>query len=132
MTDRKSSALDEDSDFDMRRLEPTQQTLFTTEDLIVPESLQKLRKAVAAIHTVPRNPDVSQNLTNRRVFDGLIIAAQIHCRQQGKDFIRRIREERISPLFEIRTSELAKLSGIPGKNYDRIIEECNRIYEVDF
>lgn len=132
MADTKIHSIDEDPDFDMRRLAPEQRNLFPTEDLIVPESLQKMRKAVAAIHAVPKNPDDSQNLTNRRVFDGLIIVAQIHCRQRGREFIQRIRDERVSPLFEVRTSELSRLSGIPGKNYDRIIEECNRIYEMDF
>lgn len=132
MADHRIHTIDEDLDFDMRRLEPEQRNLFPAEDLIVPESLQKLRKAVAAIHAVPKNPEDSQNLTNRRVFDGLIIVAQIHCRQRGKEFIQRIRDERVSPLFEVRTSELGKLSGIPGKNYDRIIDECNRIYEMDF
>ena len=132
MAERRTHTIDDDLDFDMRRIEPEQRNLFATEDLIVPESLQKMRKAVAAIHAVPKNPEDSQNLTNRRVFDGLIIVAQIHCRQRGKEFIQRIRDERVSPLFEVRTSELGKLSGIPGKNYDRIIEEINRIYEMDF
>ena len=131
MAERRTHTID-DPDFDMRQHEPEQRNLFPTEDLIVPESLQKMRKAVAAIHAIPRNPEDSQNLTNRRVFDGLIIVAQIHCRQRGKEFIQRIRDERVSPLFEVRTSELGKLSGIPGKNYDRIIEEINRIYEMDF
>lgn len=131
MAERRTHTID-DPDFDMRQHEPEQRNLFPTEDLIVPESLQKMRKAVAAIHAIPRNPEDSQNLTNRRVFDGLIIVAQIHCRQRGKEFIQRIRDERVSPLFEVRTSELGKLSGIPGKNYARIIEEINRIYEMDF
>ena len=132
MSERRTHTIDDDPDFEMRRLEPEQRNLFPTEDLIVPESLQKMRKAVAAIHAVPKSPEDSQNLTNRRVFDGLIIVAQIHCRQRGREFIQRIRDERVSPLFEVRTSELGRLSGIPGKNYDRIIDEINRIYEMDF
>lgn len=121
-----------DEDFDMFSTRAEQRTLFASEDLVIPESLRNLKKAVGAVYAVPTNSDDSQSLTNRRVFDGMIMVAQIDCRQRGKDFIRRIREERISPMFEVRTSELARISGIPGKNLDRVLLEARKIYAMSF
>ncbi len=122
----------DDQDFDMRRHQPEQRALFPTEDLIIPESLQKMRKAVAAIHAVPSSPDASQSLNGRRLFDGLIMVAQLDFAQRGRDFIQRVKEERISPLFEVRISKLAELSGIPGKNYERLHKELLELYELSF
>jgi len=122
----------EDTDFEMRRHQPEQQALFPTEDLVVPESLRKMRKAVAAIHTTASSPEHNQNLNSRRLFDGLIIVAQLDFSQRGRDFVRRVREERIAPLFEVRISDLARLSGIPGKNFERLHDELNLLYEMSF
>jgi hypothetical protein len=122
----------DESDFEMRRHTPEQQALFPTEDLVIPESLRAMKKSVAAIHAVPSSPEHSLNLTSRRVFDGLIVVAQIDFAQRDKHYAERVRTERISPLFEVRVSELAKICGAPGKNYQRIYESLNHLYEMSF
>lgn len=122
----------DDPDFEMRRHQPEQRALFPTEDLIVPDSLQKMRKAVAAIHAVPSSPEHSQSLNSRRLFDGLIMVAQVDFSHRDRGFIQRVKEERIAPLFEVRISDLARISGIPGKNFERLHAELDQLYEMSF
>jgi len=121
-----------DTDFDMLRREPEQPSLFPTEDLIIPETLRNLKKAVSAIHAIPAKAEHNQSLNSRRIFDGIIMAVQIDCRGRERKLIERIRSERISPMFEVRISDLARLSGIPGKNYQRIYAELDQLYEMSF
>ena len=118
----------DDPDFDMRRHKPEQRDL----DLMLPESLQKVRREVAAIHAVPSNPDSSQSLNNRRLFDALIMGAQMYFNERGREYTQRAMDERISPLFEIRISELAKMAEIPGKNFERLHQEIDQLYDWSF
>lgn len=121
----------ENSDFDTRRrVNPEQPSLFPPQDLIVPDSLRAMKKGVSAIHALPTKEGYSQSLNNRRLFDACIVVAQIHCRQRDKTFLKRVLEERISPVFEVRISDLARIAKIPGKNYLRLYRELDTLYDV--
>lgn len=119
-----------DQDFDMRMREPEQPSLFPTEDLIVPETLRSMKKAVSAIHASPIKAEHSQSLNNRRLFDACIMVAQIDCRGRERQLVERIRTDRISPMFEIRVTDMVRLAGIPGKNYERIYAELGQLYDM--
>lgn len=119
-----------DAQFSMRRHLPDQPSLFPTEDLIVPDTLRTMRKAVSAIHATPLKEEHNHTLNSRRLFDGVIMVAQIDCRSRGDGLMERIRTERVSPLFEVRVSELAKIAGIPGKNYKRLYESLDRLFSM--
>jgi plasmid replication initiation protein len=121
---------DGDRDFDMRRRVTDQPALFPTEDLIIPETLRSVRKAVSAIHAAPAKAEHNQTLNGRRLFDACILVAQIDCRKRD-GLVERVCKERVSPMFETRVTDLARLAGIPGKNYVRIYEEMDRLYEMD-
>ena len=125
-------ATDSAGDFDIRRREqPEQPSLFPpTEDLIVPDTLRSMRKAVSAIHAIPLKEEHSHTLNSRRLFDAIIVLAQVDCRGREADLIDRVRKERISPLFEVSITDLARLAGIPGKNYKRIHEELDRLFSM--
>lgn len=117
--------------FDMRLREGDQQpSLFPTEELLVPATLRTMRKAVAAIHAVPMRAEHSQGLNGRRLFDACILIAQLDPRLKDRQNLARITQERMSPMFETRVSDLARLAGIPGKNYERIYEELDRLFEL--
>lgn len=120
----------DEAGFDMRHREPGQPTLFPTEDLIIPESLRTMRKAVSAIHARPIKAEHAQTLNNRRLFDACILIAQIDFRKRGAKAIERVKSERLSPVFETRISDLARLAGIPGKNYERIYRELDLLFEM--
>lgn len=107
-----------------------QHTLFSTEEVLLPEALRTMRKAVAAIHAVPSKPDTQHTLNSRRLFDACVLVAQVDIRRREKTFLDRVRSERISPMFEVRTSELSKLAGIKGTNLERTHEELQRLYEM--
>ena len=131
----RSFATDSTDDFEMlSREQPThteQPSLFPpTEDLIVPDTLRSMRKAVSAIHATPLKEEHSHTLNSRRLFDAIIVLAQIDCRGREAGLIERVRNERISPLFEVRITDLARLAGIPGKNYKRIYEELERLFSM--
>jgi len=121
---------EEDRDFDMRRREADQPALFPTEDLIIPDTLRSMRKAVSAIHATPVKAEHNQSLNGRRLFDACILIAQIDCRKR-EGLVERICQERVSPMFETRITDLVRLAGIPGKNYVRIYEELDLLYEMD-
>lgn len=114
----------------LQERELTQPSLFPTEEVLLPEALRSMRKAVSAIHTVPTKPDVQHTLNSRRLFDACILVAQIDIRRREKGFLDRVRSERISPMFEVRTSELARLGAIKGSNLERIHVEMQRLYEM--
>lgn len=120
------------SDFSMRKHDPEQPSLFPTEDLIIPDTLRSMKKAVSAIHATPAKAEHNQTLNGRRVFDGLIMAVQIDCRRRERNLIERIRSERISPMFEVRIADLARLAGVPGKNYERLYRELDQLFETIF
>lgn len=127
----QSDATDDlENDFEMRRREPEQVPLFPSSELLVPDKLRILKKSVAAIHAVPHKPEHSQSLNNLRLFDACIVVAQIDCRTRGDGYIDRVRTERLSPMFEVRTSELARIAGIPGKNLVRIYKELDLLYDL--
>lgn len=131
MSNTETTAIDpEDRGFDMRRREPDQPSLFPTEDLIIPETIRSIRKAVSAIHATPLRPEHSQSLNSRRLFDACILVAQIDFRKRDKQMLERVRTERLSPMFETRVTDLARLAGIPGKNYERIYEELDQLFEM--
>lgn len=120
-----------DRDFAMRRRDAEQPALFPTEDLIIPETIRSIRKAVAAIHAMPVKAEHSQTLNGRRLFDACILVAQLDFRQRDKNMIQRVRGERVSPMFETRIADLARLAGIPGKNYERIYRELDQLFELN-
>jgi hypothetical protein len=120
----------DDRDFDMKRRAPEQPSLFPTEDLIIPETIKNIRKAVSAIHAIPLKPEHSQSLNSRRLFDACILVAQIDFRKRDKNMLDRVRSERVSPMFETRVTDLVRLAGIPGKNYERVYAELDKLFEM--
>lgn len=118
-------------EFETRTHVGAQQALLANEDLVIPDSINGLRKAVSAIHAVPMKAEHNHTLNTRRLFDACIVIAQLNLRQRGRQQIDRIRNERFSPLFETHITELARLAGIPGKNYERVYEDLNHLYEMD-
>lgn len=117
-------------DFEMRRHTPEQLHLFPTEDLLIPDSLRSMRKAVSAIHATPLKEEHNLSLNSRRLFDAVIMVAQIDCRGRERDVVQRLREDRVSLMFEVRITELARMAGIPGKNYTRVYETLNSLFEM--
>jgi plasmid replication initiation protein len=109
---------------------PDQVSLFSTEDLIIPESVLSLKKAVSAIHTYPAKSDKNHTLNTQRLFDACILVAQMDIRKRRDVTIEQIRLDRVSPVFEARITDLAKLAGIVGKNYRRLYEDLDRLYEM--
>lgn len=133
-TDKENDSLLADPNFEVRRHEADetglQGKLFPSDELIVPSTVRTLRKAVAAIHAVPTKAEHAQSLNGRRIFDACILLAQIDCRGREAEIIQRLKSDRISPLFEVRTSAIAQIAGIKGKNYERIYEELDKLYEM--
>ncbi len=118
----------DDPDFEMRRHPPVQHGL----DFQLTESLQKVRREVSFVNVAPSSLDANQTLNNRRLFDALIWVVQKYFNDRGREFAQRAKIERISPLFEVRISELAKLAGVAGKNYERLYHEIDLLYEWSF
>jgi plasmid replication initiation protein len=114
--------------FDTRRHEAEQPSLFATEDLVIPDSIKTFRKAVGAIQSIPINS--SHTLNTSKLFDAFILLAQLDFANRGPAQVERIRVERISPLFETRVTDLARLAGIPGKNYKRLHDDLNHLFEM--
>lgn len=123
-----------DPNFDMRKHDPEgeglQGSLFPNDELIVPDSVRSLKKAVSAIHAVPTKAEHAQSLNNRRIFDACILIALVECRGREAEIVKRLKEDRISPMFEVRVSHIAELAGIPGKNYNRIYQELDLLYDM--
>lgn len=114
----------------MRRRPVEQPSLFPTEDLIIPASINKIRKAVSAIHAVPLRAEHAHTLNTRRLFDACILVAQLDMRSRPRQELERIKTERISTMFETRVTDLARLAGIPGKNYQRLYEALDALFEM--
>lgn len=123
-----------DPNFDMRAspLEGTgfQGTLFPLDELIVPDSVRSIKKAVSAIHVVPVKAEHAQTLNNKRLFDACILVVQTECRGKEAEMARRLREDRISPMFEVRASHLGELANIKGGSTPRIYEELDKLLEM--
>ncbi|RTL35957.1 MAG: RepB family plasmid replication initiator protein [Burkholderiales bacterium] len=116
--------------FATRTHDATQAGLFPDDDLILPETLRSMRKAVAAIHAVPVAGGKSRGLNSLRLMDALIVIAQVDFRRRGREALQRVKDERLAPLFEVRITELARLAGIPGKNYQRLYAELDALFEM--
>lgn len=121
-----------DGGFEMRQRDPEQEPLFPKEELIIPPAIQSWRKSVAILHGLPTKPEYALGLNGLRVFDACIIIAQIDFRQRGKAELERVIKDRLSPIFEFRVGELARLANIPGKNFTRIWDELDALYEASF
>ena len=100
--------------------------LFRPDELLLPDALNSYRKPVAAIHAIPARRDMSMKLTARKLMEALPLAVQLDLRSRGKEeaqeLVRKIREDRAAPLFEIRTKELGRLAGLSVSNMSRIHE----------
>lgn len=118
--------------FEIRSHAPEQESLFPKEELVIPPAIQAFRKSVAVMHGVPVNPDYKESLNRLRVLDAIIIIAQIDFRQRGKAELDRVISDRLSPYFDFQIGELARIAGIPGKNYQRIWAELDGLYEASF
>lgn len=127
--DRPQDIDESNPDF-VTRSHGEQPSLFATEDLIIPESIKGLRKAVSAIHAVPLKAEHNHTLNTRRLFDACILVAQLDFRKRGREQVERIRKERIAPLFETRVTDLARLASIPGKNFERLHDDLNKLFEM--
>lgn len=109
----------------------SQSSLFSSGDLVVPSSSPlTIKKSISAIQAVPASAGYTQTSSNRRLFDACIVVAQLHCKKRDKRFLERVREERISPLFEVRIADLVHIASIPGKNYERTYRELDLLYDV--
>lgn len=110
--------------------------MFLSDELLLPDSLNNYRKPVAAIHAVPERRDAALKLSARKLMEALPLAVQLHLRSRHKDdaeeMVRKIREDRATPLFEIRTKELARLAGIQVSNMERIHETLAELVGYQF
>lgn len=123
----------EEADFDMRRNGPVQRTLFATEEINLPKVVRNLQKSHSAIHATPAKQEGNNALTIRRLMDSFILVTQMQVmkrKKENKEYVVRVKSERISPEFVIRISELARLANIPGKNYKRIYQYLEQILEM--
>lgn len=123
---------DEHDGFSFRRLNVDQLALFPTEEINIPSKILSFKKSISAIHAIPTSAERNHTLNTRRLFDALILVAQLDYRKRSADQIERIRSERISPMFEVRVTDLARLAGIPGKNYQRLYEDLDHLFEMSF
>jgi plasmid replication initiation protein len=119
-----------DENFQTKIRTPGQNSLFPTEDLIIPESVLQLKKAVSAIHSYPSKGDRNHTLNTRKLFDAAILIMQMDIRSRKDLSIEKIRSERISPVFETRITNLVTLAGIAGKNYQRVYQDLDHLYEM--
>ncbi|MEQ5844309.1 replication initiation protein (plasmid) [Paraburkholderia acidicola] len=105
---------------------PEQGALFSADELFLPAQPGTYRKPVAAIHAIPVRRDVTLKLSARKLMDALALAVQLDLRARGREaaqtLVRKIREDRATPLFEIRTHRLAELAGLSTTNKERIHE----------
>jgi len=116
--------------FSTKTRSPEQNSLFPTEDLIIPDTVLQLKKAVSAIHSYPAKGDRNHTLNTRKLLDACILIMQMDIRSRKDLSIEKIRAERISPVFETRITDLVTLAGIAGKNYQRIYEDLDHLYEM--
>ena len=125
----ESTPSSEPSGFELKNRRLEQTPLFSTEDLIIPSSIRNIKKSISAVHSIPTSKFGSP-LNTRRLFDACILAAQIDFKSRRDLSIERITKERVSPQFEIRIKDLVELAGIPGKNYQRIYDDLDALYEL--
>lgn len=130
---------DESEDFEVVSTEPSAWTLnpaMYSDELLFSPPKVPFRKPVAVVHSVPVRRDNSLKLSARKLLDAMPLAVQLDLRARGEaerlDLIRKIREDRAAPLFEIRTKELGRLAGITVTNLDRIHEMLAELVGVAF
>lgn len=116
--------------FNTKSHAPEQRSLFSSEDLIIPESVLTIKKAVSAIHTHPDKDSPAHTLNTRRLFDACVVVAQMDIRSRRDLTVEMIRRDRVSPVFEVNISDLASLGGIPGKNYQRLYDELDVLFKM--
>ncbi len=119
----------EPSGFEVKHRHLEQTPLFSSEDLIIPASVRSIKKSISAVHSIPTSK-IGSPLNTRRLFDACILAAQIDFKSRRDITIEKITKERVSPQFEIQIKDLANLAGIPGKNYQRIYDDLDSLYEL--
>ncbi len=122
--------IDEDrygNDFEILKAtteDANQRPLFHSDELVLPSTVKFLRKPVAAIHSIPQRRDKPLTLSVRKLMEALALAVQLDLRSRKKEvaqeLIRQIRDYRATPLFEIRTRDLAELAGLSTSNLERI------------
>lgn len=127
MDDPRSAA---EENFSTKTRAPGQNSLFPTEDLIIPDSVLQLKKAVSAIHSYPAKGDRNHTLNTRKLLDACILIVQMDIRSRRDLSIEKIQKERISPVFETRITDMVNLAGIPGKNYQRVYQDLDDLYEM--
>ena len=110
--------------------------IFLSDELLLPDALNTYRKPVAAIHAIPMRRDMALKLSARKLMEALPLAVQLDLRSRGRveseELIRKIREDRATPLFEIRTKELCRLAGISFSNMERIHESLADLVGYQF
>lgn len=132
MATRKKAPEPADDGFMLRQHKPEQGSLFPTDDVVIPSSIEKFRKPVAAIHAIPTKLEHAQTLNGRRLFDAIMVAVQLDFRRRGDEYLKRVINDRVSPLFDLRISDLVRLAKIPGKNYKRVYDELDMLFETIF
>ena len=126
-----------DKDFVMKRHAPLrdalqQSSLFSNSELELSGSLSKIRKSVSAIHVANTSADHNQTLNTRRLMDACIVVVQMECRRLSAEERHRIINERFSPEFETRISQLMKIANIPGLgNHSRARADLEHLYNMD-
>jgi len=110
--------------------------LFLSDELLLPNAPATYRKPVAAIHAIPERRDAALKLSARKLMEALPLAVQLDLRSKSRDeaqeLVRKIREYRATPLFEIRTKELARLAGLSVSNMERIHETLAELVGYQF
>ncbi len=124
----ENTGSDDSADFEVMAWDnPSMSTngwLVSADELLLPDALNNYRKPVAAIHCIPARRDTSLKLSARKLMEAMPLAVQLDLRSRSKEdaqeLVRKIREERATPLFEIRTKELVRLAGLSVSNMERI------------
>jgi hypothetical protein len=110
--------------------------LFPPDELWLPQAFNTYRKPVVAIHAIPERRDVALKLSARKLMEALPLAVQLDLRSRGEEelqaLIRKIREDRATPLFEIQTKELVRLAGISPSNMERVHETLAELVGIPF
>lgn len=113
-----------------------QTPLFSADELFLPERPGTYRKPVVAIHAIPLQRDKNLKLSARKLMDALALAVQLDLRARGREaaqtLLRKIREDRAAPLFEIRTHRLAELAGLSTTNKARIYDILAELLNFQF
>lgn len=93
----------------------------------------ELRKGSAVIH-MSMVGKRSRSLLNQRIFDACLLVVNMHLKRGGQGLVDAVmsQEAPVSPVFETRVTDFARLANIPGKNYQRIYAELDALYDSSF